>query len=153
MLNSALGRVALQFEEDRLFSVELTEKPLAGGRLQSSILDPVLACLAGELEGSSIPLADRGTAFQKATWSALLDIPRGRVVTYQALAAQIGRPQAFRAVANACGANPWVGIVPCHRVVRSDGGLGGFAWGLDLKRQLLNREGAFTACLPSHSSG
>jgi len=85
----------------------------------------------------------QGTPFQMAVWEALLRIPRGEVRTYTELAAEVGRPTAVRAVANACGANPEAPRVPCHRVVRSDGGLGGYSGegGVATKRRLLAEEG------------
>ncbi len=91
-------------------------------------------------ERSDVP---QGTPFQMAVWAALLRIPRGKVRTYTELAAEVGRPTAVRAVANACGANPDAPHVPCHRVVRSDGGLGGYSGegGVATKRRLLAEEG------------
>jgi len=91
-------------------------------------------------ERSDVP---QGTPFQMAVWAALLRIPRGEVRTYTDLAAEVGRPTAARAVANACGANPDAPRVPCHRVVRSDGGLGGYSGegGVATKRRLLAEEG------------
>jgi AraC family transcriptional regulator of adaptative response/methylated-DNA-[protein]-cysteine methyltransferase len=83
----------------------------------------------------------RGTAFQLRVWTALRSIPRGETRTYSQIAELIGQPQAARAVARACAANPLALLVPCHRVVRSDGGLGGYRWGLDLKKALLETEG------------
>ena len=85
----------------------------------------------------------KGTPFQMAVWAALLRIPRGEVRTYTQLAAEVGRPAAVGAVANACGANPDAPRVPCHRVVRSDGGLGGYSGqgGVATKRRLLAEEG------------
>ena len=84
-----------------------------------------------------------GTPFQLLVWNALKEIPRGEVRTYKQLAAQIGRPQSIRAVANACGKNPYVVVIPCHRVIRSDGGLGGYSGsgGIEEKRRLLEQEG------------
>ena len=81
-----------------------------------------------------------GTAFQRRVWQALQQIPSGRTMTYAELAATIGRPKAHRAVASACGANPLAVVVPCHRIVRGDGGLGGYHWGLPMKKKLLRRE-------------
>lgn len=86
------------------------------------------------------PLDARGTAFQQLVWGALRGIPAGTTVTYTELARRVGRPGAVRAVASACAANPLAIIVPCHRVVRSDGGLAGYRWGVDRKRVLLERE-------------
>ncbi|MGB1845338.1 MAG: MGMT family protein [Candidatus Poseidoniaceae archaeon] len=84
-----------------------------------------------------------GTPFQMAVWAELLRIPRGEVRTYTQIAAAIGRPTATRAVANACGTNPDAPRVPCHRVVRSDGGLGGYSGpgGIATKRRMLREEG------------
>ncbi|AMP36754.1 methylated-DNA--[protein]-cysteine S-methyltransferase [Ralstonia solanacearum] len=81
-----------------------------------------------------------GTAFQRAVWRALHDIPAGVTVTYTELAERIGRPDAVRAVAGACAANVLAIAIPCHRVVRADGGLAGYRWGLERKRALLQRE-------------
>lgn len=89
-----------------------------------------------------LPLDLRGTDFQRAVWTALAAIPAGSTVTYSQLAAAIGRPSARRAVAGACGDNHVSILVPCHRVVRGDGGLGGYKWGVERKQALLEREGA-----------
>ncbi len=87
-----------------------------------------------------IPLVVRGTAFQERVWAALRAIPAGETASYAEVAARIGRPGAARAVAGACAANPVAVAVPCHRVVRGDGGLGGYRWGEARKRALLARE-------------
>lgn len=79
----------------------------------------------------------QGTAFQHQVWQALLELPLGSTTTYQAIADAIGRPKAVRAVANAIGANPIAWLIPCHRVIRSDGGLGGYRWGVQRKRAML----------------
>ncbi|WP_432723445.1 methylated-DNA--[protein]-cysteine S-methyltransferase [Jeongeupia wiesaeckerbachi] len=90
--------------------------------------------------GASLPLDIRGSAFQQRVWQALRAIPPGDTATYADIAERIGSPQSVRAVANACGANPLAVAIPCHRVVRTDGGLGGYAWGLARKLALLDRE-------------
>ena len=90
-----------------------------------------------------------GTDFEHVVWLALKEIPRGKVISYQGLAAAIGKPRAARAVGQALGKNPLPIILPCHRVVRSDGSLGGFSCGLDIKRQLLELEGVRHANLSS----
>jgi AraC family transcriptional regulator of adaptative response/methylated-DNA-[protein]-cysteine methyltransferase len=87
-----------------------------------------------------IPLAVKGTAFQLQVWRALLQIPFGDRTTYQALAAAIGQPTAARAVGNAVGRNPVAYLIPCHRVVRASGELGGYRWGVGLKAALLAGE-------------
>jgi AraC family transcriptional regulator of adaptative response/methylated-DNA-[protein]-cysteine methyltransferase len=82
-----------------------------------------------------------GTIFQKEVWNALRTIPKGITTTYQQVANTIGKPNSVRAVANAIGANPLPILIPCHRVIRSDGQLGGYHFGSKIKRQLLQREG------------
>ena len=86
------------------------------------------------------PIAPNGTDFQLAVWQCLQQIPRGQTRSYQQIASQLGRPNAVRAVANAIAANPIAWFIPCHRVIRSNGELGGYAWGVDRKRQLLAYE-------------
>ncbi len=78
-----------------------------------------------------------GTDFQREVWRALLAIPPGTVTTYQTIAETVGRPKAVRAVANAIAANPIAWLIPCHRVIRSDGGIGGYRWGLERKCAML----------------
>ena len=83
-----------------------------------------------------------GTKFQKIVWNGIANIPRGEILTYKELAIKIGFPNSFRAVASACGKNPYPGPIPCHRVIRSDGSLGGYsgAGGIETKRMLLLNE-------------
>ena len=90
--------------------------------------------------GLDLPLDVRGTAFQQRVWQALRDIPAGETASYAQIAARIGAPGAVRAVGAACGANALAVAIPCHRVVRSDGGLSGYRWGVERKRDLLARE-------------
>lgn len=87
------------------------------------------------------PLDIEGTAFQRSVWAALEKIPAGSVMSYADIARQVGRPRAARAVGNACGSNPIAFLIPCHRVVASDGRLGGFGLGVAIKAALLAREG------------
>jgi AraC family transcriptional regulator of adaptative response/methylated-DNA-[protein]-cysteine methyltransferase len=88
------------------------------------------------------PLAAHGTPFQRAVWHALLNIPRGKTIDYTMLAAAAGYPNATRAAATACGANPIAILIPCHRVIRRDGSLAGYRWGTALKQLLLARDAA-----------
>lgn len=88
----------------------------------------------------TLPLDLRGTAFQLQVWQALREIPTGETVSYRELAQKLGKPNAIRAVASACGANKLAIVIPCHRVVRSDGALSGYRWGMARKAQLLQRE-------------
>jgi len=90
--------------------------------------------------GLDLPLDVRGTAFQQRVWQALRQVPAGRTVSYAELAERIGAPSSVRAVAQACGANPLAVAIPCHRVVRRDGALSGYRWGVERKRALLERE-------------
>jgi len=90
--------------------------------------------------GLDLPLDMRGTAFQQRVWQALLQIPVGEKVSYTDIAQRIGAPKAMRAVAGACAANTLAVAIPCHRVVRSDGGLSGYRWGVERKAELLRRE-------------
>jgi AraC family transcriptional regulator of adaptative response/methylated-DNA-[protein]-cysteine methyltransferase len=90
--------------------------------------------------GLDLPLDVRGTAFQKRVWQALREIPAGETVSYADIAKRIGSPKSVRAVAQACAANALAVAIPCHRVVRNDGGLSGYRWGVERKRTLLDRE-------------
>jgi AraC family transcriptional regulator of adaptative response/methylated-DNA-[protein]-cysteine methyltransferase len=90
--------------------------------------------------GLDLPLDVRGTAFQQRVWQALRQVPAGQTLSYTELAARIGAPKAVRAVASACAANPLAVAIPCHRVVRADGGLAGYRWGVERKQALLTRE-------------
>lgn len=90
--------------------------------------------------GLALPLDVRGTAFQQRVWQALQEIPAGETATYTGIAARIGAPNSVRAVAGACAANALAVAIPCHRVVRHDGALSGYRWGVERKRELLTRE-------------
>ncbi|WP_293392381.1 bifunctional DNA-binding transcriptional regulator/O6-methylguanine-DNA methyltransferase Ada [Nevskia sp.] len=90
--------------------------------------------------GHDLPLDVRGTAFQQRVWQALREIPAGETASYAEVARRIGAPTSMRAVAQACGANALAVAIPCHRVVRSDGALSGYRWGVERKRVLLDRE-------------
>jgi AraC family transcriptional regulator of adaptative response/methylated-DNA-[protein]-cysteine methyltransferase len=103
-------------------------------------LEPLLATILGENTTINLPLDVRATAFQMKVWEKLRHIPRGETRSYRDIASEIGAPSAVRAVARACASNPVALAVPCHRVVRSDGDLAGYRWGLERKRKLLERE-------------
>ncbi|VVD67049.1 bifunctional DNA-binding transcriptional regulator/O6-methylguanine-DNA methyltransferase Ada [Pandoraea terrigena] len=91
--------------------------------------------------GLSLPLDVRGTAFQQRVWQALRDVPAGMTASYTQIAERIGAPRAVRAVAQACASNPLAVVIPCHRIVRNDGALSGYRWGVERKRALLASEG------------
>lgn len=103
----------------------------------------VVAHIRGDGRAHDLPLDVRGTAFQQQVWRALLSIPYGETRSYAEVAAAIGQPTATRAVARACATNPVAVVIPCHRVVRSDGGLGGYAGGVERKERLLEIEGSW----------
>jgi AraC family transcriptional regulator of adaptative response/methylated-DNA-[protein]-cysteine methyltransferase len=113
---------------------ELVEQPLPEMRKK------IVAFISGEASLARVPLDIRGTVFQRRVWDELARIPRGETRTYREIARAIGAPEAVRAVGSACGANPVALVVPCHRAVRTDGGLGGYAWGLARKKRLLALE-------------
>lgn len=106
----------------------------------AGVVDQVLARIRGNEPERVLPLDVRATAFQRRVWEELQKIPRGTTRTYAEIARAIDRPEAVRAVAGACAANPVAIVVPCHRVVRSDGGHGGYRWGIERKATLLAAE-------------
>jgi AraC family transcriptional regulator, regulatory protein of adaptative response / methylated-DNA-[protein]-cysteine methyltransferase len=106
----------------------------------SELVRRVVACIDGQAIDPDIPLDIRGTAFQAKVWETLRKIPNGETRTYAQIADAIHSPAAVRAVANACGSNPVAVLVPCHRIVRTDGSMGGYRWGMERKKKLLERE-------------
>lgn len=114
---------------------------LIGG---DAAFEGLVATVVGFVEapgrGLNLPLDIRGTAFQQRVWQALQRIPVGSTATYADIANRLGLPKSMRAVGQACGANPLAVAIPCHRVVRQDGGLAGYRWGVERKRVLLERE-------------
>jgi len=136
------GVCRLSFAEDRAaLAARFPRATLVeGGAAFADLLSQVIAAVETPGTGDHIPIDVRGTAFQEAVWRALRTIPRGQTRTYGEIAAAIGHPQAVRAAGSANGANHVSVLIPCHRVIRSDGSLGGYAWGLDIKRELLARE-------------
>jgi AraC family transcriptional regulator of adaptative response/methylated-DNA-[protein]-cysteine methyltransferase len=111
----------------------------AGDRLQDWVA-AIVASLDRGAPDPRLPLDVRATAFQRLVWQELQRIPRGQTRSYQEIARRVGRPQAARAVARACASNPAALVIPCHRVVQSDGGIGGYHWGVQRKRALLDAE-------------
>ena len=124
-----------------LHAAEIVRDDTALGEISAH----VVALASGAALSHTLPLELQGTAFQQRVWRELQRIPRGETITYAELAARIGSPNAVRAVGTACGANPVAMVVPCHRVVRADGSLGGYAWGLERKACLLRDEKLPTA--------
>ena len=122
--------------QDRFAQAEL----VGGDAGYESLVARVVAFVEAPGQGLDLPLDVQGTAFQQRVWQALRSIPAGQTASYAEIAARIGAPTATRAVAQACGANALAVAIPCHRVVRSDGALSGYRWGVERKRALLARE-------------
>ena len=139
---TAKGVCRLSFAEDgAALAVRFPKATLIkGGGDFAELLGQVVAAVESPGPCNHIPIDVRGTAFQEAVWRALRTIPPGETRTYSDIAAAIGRPGAVRAAGSANGANHVAVLIPCHRVIRSDGKLGGYAWGLTIKRELLARE-------------
>jgi AraC family transcriptional regulator, regulatory protein of adaptative response / methylated-DNA-[protein]-cysteine methyltransferase len=114
---------------------------IAGDTAFEQTVARVVALVETPSRGCDLPLDVRGTAFQQRVWEALRRIPPGTTVSYAELAARVGAPGGARAVAQACAANTLAVAIPCHRVVRTDGALSGYRWGVERKRRLLEREG------------
>ncbi|MBE0583112.1 MAG: methylated-DNA--[protein]-cysteine S-methyltransferase, partial [Desulfofustis sp.] len=110
----------------------------------STVVAEVIALLETPPRTVDLPLDIQGTAFQQQVWQVLRQIPPGSTLSYGEVARRLGRPRAVRAVAGACAANKLAVVVPCHRVIGSDGALSGFRWGIKRKRTLLQRESAAT---------
>lgn len=146
--SSARGVCAIALGDDpeqllRELQDRFPNAQLIGG---DGAFEQLVAKVVGFIEvpalGLDLPLDVRGSAFQQRVWQALRDIPAGSTLSYSELARRIGSPKAARAVAGACAANPLALAIPCHRVVRSDGALSGYRWGVARKRALLEREAA-----------
>jgi AraC family transcriptional regulator of adaptative response/methylated-DNA-[protein]-cysteine methyltransferase len=142
------GVCAIQFGDDpdalvRNLQDAFSKAKLVGG---DAAFEQLVAKVVGFIEapqhGLDLPLHVRGTAFQQKVWRALRKIRPGTTASYAAIAERIGEPKAVRAVAQACGANPVAVAIPCHRVVRRDGALSGYRWGVERKRALLEKEAA-----------
>ena len=146
MAQSARGICAIALGDDpesllRDFQDRFPQARLIGG---DAAFEALVARVIGFVEapgiGLELPLDIRGTAFQERVWQALRQVPPGETVSYTEIARRIGRPQSVRAVAQACAANQIAVAIPCHRVVRSDGALSGYRWGIARKRALLETE-------------
>ena len=160
IFQSDLGWILVALSDKGVCRIDIDENPqnlqarLSANFPQASLLqdDPDLAALIREIlsylqtprQGLSLPLDIQGTAFQKRVWDALQHIQPGSRMSYTEIAKKIGSPKAARAVARACAANKLALAIPCHRVVRSDGQLGGYRWGLERKKALLEKESANT---------
>ena len=138
------GICRLSFDEDesalkRRFVNARIQK---GGAAMAALVDGAVAAVNNPAHACALPLDIAGTAFQQAVWAELQRIPAGETRSYAQIAAAVGKPAAVRAAGSANGANNVAVLIPCHRVIRADGSLGGYAYGLERKRILLEREGA-----------
>jgi len=148
LLIAATGRgvcsVCLGESDTALEQALFAEYPKAEIRRDAAGLAPLVEALRNHLAGGepklALPIDALATAFQWRVWRELRDIPYGETRSYSEVACAIGKPKAVRAVARACATNPVAVVIPCHRVVRQDGSLGGYRWGLDRKRALLEQE-------------
>jgi O-6-methylguanine DNA methyltransferase len=158
-MQTPIGRLVVGVSEDGLAIIEFDQRDFPKGRLARAVnwveskqkaapaINELNEYFAGKRREFSVPLDLRGTEFQKKCWQALLDIPYGKTRSYAQIAKTVGCPRGFRAVGMANHDNPVPIIVPCHRVLASDGTLGGYGGGLDVKRKLLELEGAMEPTL------
>lgn len=142
---SQLGTIKISYEE-KIKKIELVDEIYKKSHDQpifNTFKDQILEYLEGKRTSfDHLDLLDpEGTDFQKSVWKALLKIPYGKTSSYKEIAKIIGRPKANQAVGTAIGKNPFLIIIPCHRVIKSDGSLGGFAYGKEIKKALLRIEG------------
>ena len=145
---TARGIAAVRFGSDPRALVRELRAEFAEARIEAADaqladwIRQVVRLVDGIGLDRELPIDVAGTEFQRRVWAVLRQIPSGETVTYAELARRIGQPRAVRAVAGACAANPAAVVIPCHRVVRSDGDLGGYRWGVTRKQALLQAEGA-----------
>ena len=143
-----VGVRAIQIGDDRNVLMRELRNRFPGEELSdadartNALLADVIALIESPGRKINVPLDVGGTDFQMKVWRALREIPHGTTTTYSRLATIIGHPAAARAVGTACGANPVAVLIPCHRVIMSDGRISGYRWGIERKRLLLEREAA-----------
>ncbi|MCL2353881.1 MAG: methylated-DNA--[protein]-cysteine S-methyltransferase [Defluviitaleaceae bacterium] len=141
--NSPIGELLITYNNTHILGLHFDKSPTLE-HLHNDIIHNCKAQLdayfSGDLKDFDLPLHTPGTAFQQATWRALTQIPYGKTLSYKGMAEAINNPKAARAIGNANNKNPIAVIIPCHRVITHDGGLGGFGGGLDKKIWLLEHE-------------
>lgn len=139
---SERGICAVSFDRDAAVLTAWLRQQFPNAVLENADVSEAAQALVGFMDGAplGLPLDIRATAFQHKAWQALQAIPRGKTLTYEELAAAIGQPSAVRAAAHACATNRIAVAIPCHRVLRKDGSLGGYRWGIEKKRRLLDLE-------------
>jgi len=141
-VQTSLVTLAVTAEDGSVTRIDLNSHGSAPPRsaFEHQVARELAEYAAGERRDFSVRIAVRGTAFDREVWNAVGAVPYGETVSYAEIARRVGRPRAYRAVGAANGRNPIPIIIPCHRVVASDGGLGGYGGGLPLKRRLLELE-------------
>jgi AraC family transcriptional regulator, regulatory protein of adaptative response / methylated-DNA-[protein]-cysteine methyltransferase len=142
--SSSKGLVSVMIDDDRAVLIEQLTANFPDAVLRAvdddRLTDRVIALIEKPALDVDLPLDIRGTPFQQKVWAALRAIPAGVTTTYSALTGCIGELKAVRAVASACAANKLAVVIPCHRVLRTDGSLSGYRWGMQRKRALIDRE-------------
>jgi methylated-DNA-[protein]-cysteine S-methyltransferase len=147
VFDSFLGKIFIKAEADAITEIGFLDDTILAEPVQEGPL--VLKCkkqlteyFAGKRVAFDLPLAPKGTGFQRAVWDGLLEVPYGKTSTYSAISVNAGCPSGARAAGQAIGRNPIAVVIPCHRIIRSDGALSGFAGGVWRKKLLLKLEGA-----------
>ncbi|WP_420428741.1 methylated-DNA--[protein]-cysteine S-methyltransferase [Algiphilus sp.] len=157
-LDTPLGPMLARFDETALTELHFCTEPEARAAraprqpMERALSDQLAAYFAGDRIAFDLPLAPKGSAFAMAVWQALLRIPYGQTAAYADIATAVGQPKAARAVGRANGANPICILIPCHRVVRSGGAIGGYGGGVERKRALLDIEQSAAASAPVAST-
>ena len=142
--DTELGLMSIIEEKNKIIELSINKTIKDAQKVETNLINQTYKEIQEYLNGKrikfDIPILIRGTEFQKKVWEQLLSVPYGEVTSYKYIAAKIGKPNASRAVGNACNKNPLLIIVPCHRILGSDKSLKGFAIGVDVKDKLLNLE-------------
>lgn len=144
IIATSLGNVLLEIQDEKLTRLQFTQDALSEEPLQGmakEVKHQLDEYLSGKRKSFDLPLELEGTDFQKSVWKAVNEIPFGQTTTYMKLSQKLGNVAAIRAVGAAIGANPVLVIVPCHRIIGTDGKLTGYAGGLERKQALLEIEG------------
>lgn len=137
-MHTPLGEVIISDTDKRISLIQFATNSVSDS--SSYAKTQLSEYFAGQRINFNLKLTPEGTLFQKQVWGEMQKIPFGETATYADIAKRVGRPEAWRAVANACGANPIVIVIPCHRVVGSHGKLGGYSGGIERKQWLLQHE-------------
>mgnify|MGYP003412177438 FL=1 len=143
VISSPLGFIKIEGNNDGIFSLNFTQSALQSDLIPNELQEVVVQLqeyFSGTRKEFTIKIAPRGTEFQQKVWNLLQQIPHGKSISYSQLSEQYGDPKAIRSVASANGKNPILIIIPCHRVISKDGGLGGFSAEIWRKEWLLNHE-------------